>query len=148
MPKVKNGKTKSEQLQLSVDNLRWAEYYDMQSIFDELYAKSKDGKTFEDLTGTILSRENILLAYRSIKGNDGSVTPGTDNITIKDLGRLTADELVEKLRYIVSGSIHGYRPKPVRRKDIPKPNGSTRPLGIPCMWDPFQREIQRRCDHQ
>ena len=135
MPKVKNGKTKSEQLQLSVDNLRWAEYYDMQSIFDELYAKSKDGKTFEDLMGIILSRENILLAYRSIKGNDGSVTPGTDNITIKDLGRLAADELVEKLRYIVSGSIHGYRPKPVRRKDIPKPNGSTRPLGIPCMWD-------------
>ena len=85
--------------------------------------------------GTILSRENILLAYRSIKRNDGSVTRGTDNITIKDLGRLAADELVERLRYIVSGSIHGYRPKPVRCKDIPKPNGSTRPLGIPYMWD-------------
>ena len=85
--------------------------------------------------GTILSRENILLAYRSIKGNDGSVTPVTDKTTIKDLGALTPEELVEQVRFIVSGSVHGYRPKPVRRKDIPKPNGSTRPLGIPCMWD-------------
>lgn len=96
---------------------------------------SKEGETFEDLMGTILSRENILLAYRSIKGNGGSVTPGTDKTTIKDLGTLTPDELVKQVRFIVSGSVHGYRPKPVRRKDIPKPNGSTRPLGIPCMWD-------------
>ena len=61
--------------------------------------------------GTILSRENILLAYRSIKGNDGSVTPGTDKTTIKDLGALTPEELVEQVRFIVSGSVHGYRPK-------------------------------------
>ena len=134
MPKESKAKQNLEKT-LSVDNLRWAEYYDMQSTFDELYAKSKEGETFEDLMGTILSRENILLAYRSIKGNDGSVTPGTDKTTIKDLGALTPEELVEQVRFIVSGSVHGYRPKPVRRKDIPKPNGSTRPLGIPCMWD-------------
>lgn len=134
MPKESKAKQNLEKT-LSVDNLRWAEYYDMQSTFDELYAKSKEGKTFEDLMGTILSRENILLAYRSIKGNGGSVTPGTDKTTIKDLGALTSEELVEKVRFIVTGSVHGYRPKPVRRKDIPKPNGSTRPLGIPCMWD-------------
>ena len=134
MPKESKAKQNSEKA-LSVDNLRWAEYYDMQDTFDGLYAKSKEGETFEDLMGTILSRENILLAYRSIKGNGGSVTPGTDKTTIKDLGTLTPDELVKQVRFIVSGSVHGYRPKPVRRKDIPKPNGSTRPLGIPCMWD-------------
>lgn len=134
MPKESKAKQNLEKT-LSVDNLRWAEYYDMQSTFDELYAKSKEGETFEDLMGTILSRENILLAYRSIKGNGGSVTPGTDKTTIKDLGALTSEELVEQVRFIVSGSVHGYRPKPVRRKDIPKPNGSTRPLGIPCIWD-------------
>ena len=77
MPKESKAKQNSEKI-FSVDNLRWAEYYDMQSTFDELYAKSEEGKTFEDLMGIILSRENILLAYRSIKGNSGSVTPGTD----------------------------------------------------------------------
>ncbi len=120
---------------LCVDDLRHAEYYGLQGTFDELYAKSKEGEVFTDLMGIILSRENILLAYRNIKTNSGSKTRGTDNVTIDDIGRLSPEEIVEKVRFIVTGSPYGYRPRPVRRKDIPKPNGSTRPLGIPCMWD-------------
>lgn len=128
---------KSEQSKklLSVDNLRHAEYYEMQSIFDELYARSQKGETFSHLMDSILSRENILLAYRNIKTNGGSMTPGVDGLTIKDIGRLPPDEVVGKVRYIVAGSKLGYRPKPVKRKEIPKPNGKTRPLGIPCIWD-------------
>ena len=85
----------------------------------------------------ILSRNNILLAYRNIKSNTGSNTAGTDKLTIKDIGSMPVDEIVEKVRYIVTGNKHGYRPKPVRRKDIPKPHDPTvtRPLGIPCIWD-------------
>lgn len=120
---------------LCVDNLRHAEYYGMQKAYDDLYAKSQAGETFTNLMEMILARENILLAYRNIKTNDGSDTAGTDRLTIKDIGKLSPDELVEKVRFIVKGTQHGYRPKPVRRKDIPKPNGSTRPLGIPCIWD-------------
>ena len=134
MPKEKQEKTNKEKL-LSVDNLRHAEYYEMQEVFDDLYARSLKGEKFTNLVDIILSRENILLAYRDIKTNGGSKTPGTDNITIRDIGKLNPDEVVERVRYIVTGSKYGYRPKPVRRKEIPKPNGSTRPLGIPCMWD-------------
>ena len=120
---------------LCVDNLRYSEYYGMQDIFDDLYAKSKNNEKFADLLSIILQQENILLAYRSIKTNQGSKTPGTDKLTIDDIAKLTPEEVVNKVRYIINGSKHGYRPKPVRRKDIPKPNGSTRPLGIPCIWD-------------
>lgn len=119
----------------SIDDLRHAEYYCMQEIFDELYRKSKNGEIFTNLTDIILSRENILLAYRNIKTNTGSNTPGSDNKTIKSIQKLDAEEVVEMVRRITVGTKHGYRPKPVRRKDIPKPNGKTRPLGIPCIWD-------------
>lgn len=134
---------------LSVESLRHAEYYGMQEIFDELYAESKSGKIFEDLMPLILNRENILLAYRNIKSNAGSKTAGTDGLTIKDVGRLTPDEVVEKVRFILTASEHGYRPKPVRRKNIPKlyDTTKTRPLGIPCIWDRLiQQSIKQILD--
>ena len=118
-----------------MDDLRHNEYYGMQEVFDELYEKSKNGEVFTDLMSYILKRENILLAYRNIKAHTGSNTAGTDNLTIKDIGRLTPEEVVDKVRYILTGSKHGYRPRPVRRVEIPKPNGDMRPLGIPCIWD-------------
>ncbi len=129
MPHEKQPKTKC------VEYLRHAEYYDMQHIFDDLYAKSQSGEIFDSLMDVILSRENILLAYRNIKSNSGSCTPGTDRLRISDIGRLTADEVVYRVRRIVKGGKNGYTPRSVRRKEIPKPNGATRPLGIPCIWD-------------
>lgn len=131
---TKEKKPKAQKL-LCVDDIRYSEYYDLQDTFDSLYSRSLAGEEFTDLMDIILSRENILLAYRSVKSNSGSNTPGTDRLTMKDIGCLSPAEVVEKVRFIVKGSVHGYRPKPVRRRDIPKPNGSTRPLGIPCIWD-------------
>ena len=87
MPNEKKAKSKC------VEYLRHAEYYDMQNTFDKLYARSQAGEIFEGLMDVILSRENILLAYRNIKSNTGSFTPGTDNLKISDIGKLTADEV-------------------------------------------------------
>lgn len=128
---------KGKQASPCIDDLRHAEYYQMQPIFDDLYARSLKGETFDDLVKIILMRENILLAYRNIKANTGSNTAGTDKLTIRDIGKLTPEDVVEKVRFIIQGSKHGYRPKPVRRKDIPKSSDptATRPLGIPCIWD-------------
>ena len=108
MPKNKNET-------LCVEDLRHAEYYEMQNTFDDLYAKSKNGDIFTHLMDIILSRENILLAYRNIKANAGSKTAGTDGTIIKDIGKLPAETVVKKVRYIVAGSPHGYRPKQLRR---------------------------------
>ena len=116
-----------------VNNLRHAEYYDMQGTFDILYAKAKDGGTFDRLMEIILSRDNILLAYRNIKRNNGSATPGTDGLTMRDIEKHTPDNLVQKVRNVTKN----YSPRAVRRKEIPKPYNptKTRPLGIPCIWD-------------
>lgn len=118
-----------------IDSLRHNEYYDMQNVFDELYDKSAKGSEFHDLMDIILSENNILLAYRNIKTNGGSNTPGTDGKAIKNIACMEPQEVVKQVRFIVRESKHGYRPKAVRRKEIPKPDGRTRPLGIPCIWD-------------
>lgn len=104
-------------------------------IYNDLYERAKSGEHFTNLMPLVLSRENILLAYRNIKNNTGSNTAGTDKLVIADIEKLTIEEVTAKVNFIVSGTKRGYRPKPVRRKDIPKTDGSTRPLGIPCIWD-------------
>jgi retron-type reverse transcriptase len=118
-------------------NLRNNEYYDFQSIQDELYAKSLDGETFTDLMSKIISGNNILLAYRNIKKNTGSNTKGTDGKTIAHLARLQPDELVK----LVTSKLRDYQPQRVRRVEIPKPDGRMRPLGIPTITtaDSFQQ---------
>ena len=138
--------TMGKQKLLCEENLRHAEYYGMLGTFDSLYAQSKEGREFIDLMSLMLKRENILLAYRNIKANTGSKTAGTDKLTIGDIGKLSPDEVVQKVRYIVQGTEHGYRPKPVRRKDIPKPYDptKTRPLGIPCIWDRLIQQCIRQ----
>lgn len=140
MPEKKQANNNDKKYkQLCVNDLRHAEYYQLQQTFDELYAQSKAGKKFTDLMSIILSRENILLAYRNIKTNKGSKTVGTDKVTIQDIGKMSCEDIVYKVRYLLTGNRNKhfweYRPKAVRRKEIPKPNGKMRPLGIPCMWD-------------
>lgn len=111
--------------------MRHAEYYDMQETFDELYAKSKSGEIFGHLIDIITAPENIKLAFRNIKGNDGSHTAGTDGRTIESLAVMPEDKFVK----LIQKQFRRYEPKAVRRVEIPKPNGKLRPLGIPCMID-------------
>lgn len=56
--------------------LRNAEYYDMQDVMDKLYEESCKGKSFHNLMHLITSENNILLAFRNIKNNKGSMTKG------------------------------------------------------------------------
>ena len=111
--------------------LRHSEYYDMQPLFDKLYADSKNGKVFNDLVRIIGCEENIRLAYRNIKRNGGSNTAGVDKLTIKDIEKLSVEQYVS----IVQRKLMFYKPKPVKRVEVPKPNGKMRPLGIPTIID-------------
>jgi len=78
----------------------------------------------------ICNSENMKQAYRQVVGNRGSA--GVDGMTVDQLrGHLKAHwpEIREQL---LSGT---YRPKPVRRVEIPKADGGKRKLGIPTVMD-------------
>jgi len=108
-----------------------SEYYDMQEVQDKLYTESVEGKIFIHLMETISSPENIKLAYRAIKKNGGSNTPGTDKKNIDFFAQMSEEEYVIYIRELMDN----YHPKMVKRVEIPKPNGKKRPLGIPCIED-------------
>lgn len=126
---------------LKKNKLRYNEYYDMQHIYDELYAQSKNGNNFYKLLEIIGSEQNICLAYRNLKSNSGSKTAGTDGMTIDDIKQLSNAEIVATVRE----SLSNYRPKSVRRVFIPKAGSDKmRPLGIPCIWDALLPTIRIR----
>ena len=83
-----------------------------------------------ELLEKILDRDNLNRAYKRVKANKGA--PGVDGMTVeaalpwlKEHGK----ELTESIR---QGK---YKPDPVRRKEIPKPDGGIRKLGIPSVKD-------------
>src|SRR5438876_4271820 len=94
----------------------------------------------------VCERENLKEALRQVKGNKGSA--GVDGITV---GQLT-DYLKQHWPVIREQLLNGtYEPKPVRRVEIPKPDGGVRKLGIPTVLDRFIQQavmqvLQRRWD--
>lgn len=117
--------------QCKKQRLRNNEYYDTQKVFDELYSKAKDGKKFHHLLELITSESNVMLAYRNIKRNKGGTAHGVNSIVIDDIAAESSQRLVSYVRNRLSN----YQPHQIRRVEIPKWNGKTRPLGIPTMED-------------
>lgn len=104
----------------------------MQEVFDRLYADSKNGNNFYKLYEVITSKQNIRLAYRNLKTNDGSTTAGVDGKTIEDIKKCSEQFVIQKVR----NKLNNYQPQSVKRVYIPKPGSNkTRPLGIPTIWD-------------
>ena len=94
----------------------------------------------------VCERENLKAALRQVKANKGS--PGVDGMTV---GGIT-DYLKQHWPAIREQLLNGtYEPKPVRRVEIPKPDGGVRKLGIPTVLDRFIQQavmqvLQRRWD--
>lgn len=120
--------------------LRNNEYYSIQNQFDTLYEKSKSNTVFKDLMPLIISEQNIMLAYRNIKKNSGSHTRGVNSSTIVNLGEKEPQKLVD---YVIH-RLENFTPHAVRRVEIPKPDGRTRPLGIPTIEDRLIQQCIRQ----
>src|ERR1700716_4109667 len=74
----------------------------------------------------ICDRENLKEALRRVKANKGS--PGIDGITVNQLDNYLEQHWSAIREQLLSGT---YKPKPVKRVEIPKPDGGVRKLGIP-----------------
>jgi group II intron reverse transcriptase/maturase len=84
------------------------------------------------LLAQALARENLQRALKQVRHNKGA--PGIDGMSVDELPQYLKHHWLEIRAQLEAGS---YRPQPVKRVDIPKPDGTTRPLGIPTVLDRF-----------
>src|ERR1700676_4880995 len=100
----------------------------------------------EQLMEEVCERENLVRAWKRVRRNKGS--PGVDGMTIDD----AKDYLREHWPSIRSQLLEGtYQPQPVKRVEIPKPDGGVRKLGVPCVVDRLIQQallqvLQKRWD--
>ena len=86
-----------------------------------------------------IPKREIWEAFKHVKANQGAA--GVDGQSIEDFEARLGDNLYKLWNRLSSGS---YMPSPVRRVEIPKANGGTRPLGIPTVADRVAQEVVRR----
>jgi len=86
-----------------------------------------------------ISKRDVWESFKRVKANRGAA--GVDGQTIADFEADLSNNLYKLWNRLSSGS---YFPSPVRRVDIPKAAGGTRPLGIPTVMDRIAQEVVRR----
>jgi RNA-directed DNA polymerase len=94
--------------------------------------RSENPAIGERLMEEVCERENCKQALARVKANKGS--PGVDGVTIHDLPGYLKQHWPAIREQLLSGT---YVPQPVRRVEIPKPDGGVRKLGIPTVLDRF-----------
>ena len=96
-----------------------------------LTAKKCSNRRFHALYDKVYRDDVLYEAWKRVKANQGS--SGVDGITIEDIEASGVNRYLTGIQLELKGGT--YRPLPVRRVMIPKPDGSQRPLGIPCVKD-------------
>jgi len=87
----------------------------------------------------VCERENRREAMKRVRANQGS--PGIDGMTVDELPEHLGQHWPAIREQLLSGT---YEPKPVKRVEIPKPDGGVRKLGIPTVLDRFvQQAVQQ-----
>jgi RNA-directed DNA polymerase len=94
----------------------------------------------------VCERENLVRAWQRVRGNKGA--PGVDGMTIDDAKSYLREHWPDMRSQLLAGA---YRPQPVKRVEIPKPDGGVRKLGVPCVVDRLIQQallqvLQKRWD--
>ena len=100
----------------------------------------------ERLMEEMCERENLERAWKRVRENKGS--PGVDGMTIDDSVAYLREHWPTIREQLLAGT---YQPQPVKRVEIPKPDGGVRKLGIPCVVDRLIQQallqvLQKRWD--
>jgi len=99
--------------------------------------RGAEGLPLDRVYKHLFDPELFLRAYGKIYRNDGAMTKGVTKETVDGMS-------LQKVHAIIDALKQGrYRWTPVRRTEIPKPNGKTRPLGIPTWSDKLVQEVLR-----
>ena len=92
--------------------------------------ETAEGNGAETLLEKVLERNNLNQAYKRVKRNGGAA--GVDGMTVEEVMPYLQEHRVDFLESLRGG---WYKPKPVRRVEIPKPDGGVRKLGVPTVID-------------
>jgi RNA-directed DNA polymerase len=98
----------------------------------ELAERRAESPATEQWMEEVCERENCKRALRRVKANKGS--PGVDGMTVEQLPGQLKEHWPAIREQLLSGT---YRPQPVKRVEIPKPDGGVHKLGIPTVLDRF-----------
>jgi group II intron reverse transcriptase/maturase len=101
----------------------------------EMFAASRMAERLGEsdrLMEMILERHNIIRAWKQVCANKGA--PGVDGMRTDQLGKYLARHWPKIEQDLLNGT---HKPLPVKRKEIPKPDGGVRLLGIPTVLDRF-----------
>jgi len=94
-------------------------------------AKQSPGRRFHALYDRIYRSDVLWAAWERVRANRGAA--GVDGVTLAAVEAYRVQKMIDELQESLRAGI--YRPAPVRRVEIPKPDGSKRPLGIPTVKD-------------
>jgi group II intron reverse transcriptase/maturase len=92
---------------------------------------------WEDGYRQLSNPDMSLRAYARLSKNDGALTQGITSETVAGMSQEKIAKIIEAIRY------ERWHWTPVRRKNIPKPKGGTRPLGMPTWADKLVQEVIR-----
>jgi len=126
-----------EQVSKMIQDAEVREMRTAETILNIIQDRGQRGLPLDDVYRQLFNPDMYLRAYARIHKNSGAMTKGTTDETVDGMSQEKIAKIIEAIR------CERWQWTPVRRVEIPKSNGKTRPLGIPTWSDKLLQEVIR-----